>query len=44
MCSLDFKGVIPSADYDQLVRTMSFLGQPKDVISIINNLYSGTTP
>jgi hypothetical protein len=43
LCYLDFKGASPSADRDQLVRTLSFLGLPKEFINIINNLYSGAT-
>ena len=34
---------MPSADHDQLVRTLIFLGLPKDFISIISNLYNGAT-
>jgi hypothetical protein len=35
LCYLDFKGAFPSADHDQLVRTLSFLGLPEDFIAII---------
>jgi hypothetical protein len=36
------KGAFPSADHDQYVRTLSFLGLPEDFIDIIGNLYSTT--
>ncbi len=31
ICYLDFKGAFPSADQDQLVRTLAFLGLPEDI-------------
>jgi hypothetical protein len=41
MCYLDFKGrAFPSADHDQLVRTLEFLGLPEDFINIITNIYT----
>ena len=43
LCYLDFKGAFPSADHDQLVRTLAFLGLPEDFINIITNLYNGAT-
>jgi hypothetical protein len=43
LCHLDFKGSFPSADHDQLFRTLSFLGLPEDFINIISNLYNGAT-
>jgi hypothetical protein len=43
LCFLDFKGTFPSADHDQLVRTLTFLGLLKDFINIITNLYNGAT-
>ena len=43
LCYLDFKGAFPSTDYDQLVRTIGFLGLPQDFINIITNLYKGST-
>ena len=41
---MDFKGAFPSADNDQLVRTISFFGLPEDFINIISNLYNRATP
>jgi len=41
LCYLDFKGVFPYADNDQLVRTLIFLGLLEDFINIISNLYNG---
>jgi hypothetical protein len=43
LCYLDFKGAFPSADHDQLVRTLTFLGLPEDFINIIAKLYNGAT-
>jgi hypothetical protein len=43
LCYLNFKGAFPSADHDQLVRTLTFLGLPEDLINIITNLYNGAT-
>ena len=43
LCYLDFKGVFSSADHDQLVRTLEFLGLPEDFINSITNLYNGAT-
>jgi hypothetical protein len=43
LCYLDFKGAFPSADHNQLVRTLSFMGLPEDFIGIISNLYNGAT-
>jgi len=43
LCYLDFKGAFSSADHDQLARTLSFPGLPKDFINIIANLSSGAT-
>ena len=43
LCYLDFKGAFPSADHDQLVRTLVFLGLLDDFVNIICNLYKGTT-
>ena len=43
LCYLDFKGAFPSADHDQLVRTLKFLGLPVNFINIISNLYNGAT-
>jgi len=43
LCYLYFKGAFPSADHDQLVRTLTFLGLPEDFINIITNLYNGAT-
>ena len=40
LCYLNFKGAFPSADHDQMVRTLSLLGLPEDFINIITNLYS----
>ena len=43
LCYLDFKGAFPSADHNQLVRTLEFLGLPEDFINYITNLYNGAT-
>ena len=43
LCYLYFKGAFPSADHDQLVRALEFLGLPEDFVNIISNLYKGTT-
>jgi hypothetical protein len=43
LCYLDFKGAFPSANREQLVRILTFLGLPGDFITIISNLYSGAT-
>jgi hypothetical protein len=43
LCYLDFKGAFPSADHDQLVKTLEFLGLPADFINIITNVYNGAT-
>jgi len=43
LCYLDFKGAFPSADHDQLVRTLEFRGLPEDFTNIITNLYNGAT-
>ena len=43
LCYLDFKGTFPSADHDQLVRTLKFLGLPEDFVNIISNFYKGAT-
>ena len=43
LCYMDFKEAFPSADYDQIVLTLSFLGLLEDFINIIGNLYSGAT-
>jgi len=43
LCYFDFKGAFPSADLNQLVRTLVFLGLPEDFINIISNLYKGAT-
>ena len=43
LCYLDFKGDFPSADHDQLVRTLEFLGLPEDFLNITKNLYNGAT-
>jgi hypothetical protein len=40
---LDIKGTFPSADHEQLVRILTFLGLPIDFITIISNLYNETT-
>ncbi len=40
---MDFKGASPSANHDQLVRTLAFLGLLEDFINIISNLYKGAT-
>jgi hypothetical protein len=40
LCYLDFKGAFPAADYDQLIRTLAFLGLPEDFIDIITSLYN----
>jgi hypothetical protein len=41
LCYLNFKGAFPSADHDQLLKTLAFLGLPEDFINIITNLYNG---
>jgi len=40
---MDFKEAFPSADHDQLVRTLELLGLPKDFINMITNVYNGAT-
>ncbi len=43
MCYLDFKGAFPSTDHKQLVRTLEYLGLPRDFTLLVSNLYSGAT-
>ncbi len=43
LCYVNIKGAFPSADHDQLVRFLEFLGLPRDFINIITNLYNGAT-
>jgi len=43
LCYLDFKGAFPSADHDQLVQTLVFLGLPEDFVNIISNIYKRAT-
>jgi hypothetical protein len=38
---LGFIGASPSAEHDQLARTLSFLGLQEDLFNIVTNLYSG---
>jgi hypothetical protein len=43
LCYLDFKGAFPSTDHKQLVRTLEFLGLPRDFTLYVSNLYSGAS-
>jgi hypothetical protein len=43
LCYLDFKGAFPSTDHTQLVRTLEFLGLPRDFTTLVSNLYSGAS-
>ena len=43
LCYLDFKGAFPSAGHKQLVRNLTFLGLPRNFITIISNLYNEVT-
>jgi hypothetical protein len=43
LCYLDFKGAFPSTDHKQLVRTLEFLGLPRDFTFLVSNLYSGAS-
>ena len=43
LCYLDFKGTFPSANHEQMVRILKFLGLPGDFITIISNLHNGAT-
>ncbi len=41
LCYLNFKGTFPSADHDQPVRTLDFLGLLEDIVIISTNIYNG---
>ncbi len=43
MFYLDFKGAFPSTDHKQLVRTLEYMGLPRDFTLLVSNLYSGAT-